>query len=170
MSTTAALPPSPALFIHTSMWPSSVDRARRRGPCTCSSSVTSHSTVAGRRAGLGFGDGVGRLAESALVEVGDDDRRALLRRSAWPVAKPMPVPAAAVTTTVLPASRPRGSGSVGTGAATSGSLVGLRLAGQAERPLADDVALDLVGPAVDGVGPAEEEQAVVRVECASCAP
>ena len=40
----------------------------------------------------------------------------------------------------------------------SGSL------GQAEHPLGDDVALDLVRAAVDGVGPGEQEQALCRVE------
>ena len=61
----------------------------------------------------------------------------------------MPVPAAAVTTTVLPASSPW-PGDVRRARHA-------RLPRQAEGPLADDVALHLVGPAVDRVGPAEEE-------------
>ena len=67
------------------------------------------------------------------------------------VADPMPVPAAAVTTTVLPASRP----CPGTYAAGRSRSSGLPR--EAEGSLADDVALHLVRSPVDRVGPAEEE-------------
>ena len=82
------------------------------------------------------------------------------------VAKPIPVPAAAVTSTVLPASRPweagvgRG-GDLGPGHAV---LVDPRLAREAEPALGDDVALDLVGSAVEGVRAREEEQALEGAE------
>src|SRR5260370_40708224 len=39
-----------------------------------------------------------------------------------------------------------------------------RLARETEHPLADDVALDLAGPAVDGLGPAEHEDGGGRLE------
>ena len=60
----------------------------------------------------GLGETVGGLAESAFVDVGDQDLRTSSRqRSA--TAEPIPVPAAAVTTTRLPASSSRPGGGVG---------------------------------------------------------
>src|SRR3989442_13199397 len=71
------------------------------------------------------------------------------------VAWPMPVPAAAVTSTVRPSSSacPRESG-------PSISASRPRLGRKSQHPLADDVALDLVGPPVDGVGAREQEHAL----------
>src|SRR5690606_4925423 len=187
MSTISTVPPSPALFTTTSMRPwASI--AAANSACTCSSSVTSHGTARGRSLPLPSARGV--PASDAAVSA---------RRRSWAsltttvapsassrraVAEPMPVPAAAVTTATLPASRswPAGSagGAGGEGGAVGRSVTGAPrraaarrrwrwrwrrtggspgLLGEAERPLADDVALDLVGPGVDGVGPAEQEQA-----------
>ena len=46
------------------------------------------------------------------------------------------------------------------------TLIPSNLSRQAEHPLGDDVALDLVGPAVDGVGAGEQEQPLPLVEVA----
>ena len=69
----------------------------------------------------------------------------------------MPVPAAAVITTTLPASR----------LVPGRRLHARRLPGQAERALGDDVPLDLVRPAVDRVGPAEQVQPLPLVQLAT---
>ena len=53
---------------------------------------------------------VGGLAEPALVEVAERRPSRPPRPQRLAVAKPMPVPAAAVTTTALPASRPWAGG------------------------------------------------------------
>src|SRR5262245_9455657 len=73
------------------------------------------------------------------------------------VAKPMPVPAAAVSRTVLPASMSRGGGYGAAVLTSSPSLRrGARLAREAECALSDDVPLDLVRAGVDRVRAAEE--------------
>src|ERR1700722_30538 len=95
------------------------------------------------------------------------------------VANPIPVPAAAVTTTILPSSSPWPVGPVGgpvvglLGGPLVGPVLGrqravaymdsqsirpFQLRRKSENPLGDDIPLDLVGSSVDGVGAAEEEQ------------
>src|SRR6185437_5714285 len=65
-----------------------------------------------------------------------------------------------------PPCQPGGHGrrAAGVGAARrrnpAGSLVTFRLGREAEDPLADDVALDLVGTTVNGLGPREEKRAL----------
>ena len=81
------------------------------------------------------------------------------------VAEPMPVPAAAVTMTTLPSSSPwpargRGRGRWIEGRIWQCSRHPFRLGREAEHPLADDVALDLVGPTVNGLGAGEEKGAL----------
>src|SRR6478752_3830373 len=83
----------------------------------------------------------------------------------------MPVPAAAVTRTTLPASSPWPSISFGATARLISTLPlssrtssSTNFSRQAEHPFGDDIALDLVGPAVDGVGPGEQEQVLPLIE------
>src|SRR5262249_40228964 len=78
-------------------------------------------------------------SESITVAPSSTARRA--------VAKPIPVPAAAVTRTTLSCSRPCGGG--------GGGVLGT---GQPQDALGDDVLLDLAGSGVDGIGPAEKVQ------------
>src|SRR5512139_2669657 len=84
--------------------------------------------------------------------------------------KPMPVPAAAVTSTVLPSRRrwPFGYGGAEAGIvrrSPDGLLRReLRLARQAESALGDDVALNLIGAGVNGVGASEQEHALQAAE------
>ncbi len=104
MSCTAAVPPRPALLTSTSMPPNSAATVSMRWS-SCAWSVTSH----GHRERPGPGaalDLVGGLGEAALVAVADGDTRALLGAARRAVAKPMPVPAAAVTSTERPESSP----------------------------------------------------------------
>src|SRR5881397_3221426 len=70
----------------------------------------------------------------------------------------MPVPADAVTSTTLSSSRPWAFGYGGAALISGVPSRWLRFAGQAQGALADDVALDLVGAAVDRVGAREQEQ------------
>ena len=102
MSTSFAIPPSPALLTSTSR-PPVASIAAPNIASTCAWSVTSHTTVAG----VVPATSVRRSAASPR------------RRSWWSLittvapssaqrfatANPMPVPAAAVTRTVFPASR-----------------------------------------------------------------
>ena len=76
----------------------------------------------------------------------------------------MPVPAAAVTSTTLPVSSPWPSISFGRDRRDSSAF---DLSGQAEHALGDDVALDLVGAAVDGVRAREQVQPLPFVELAA---
>ena len=146
------MPPRPALFTTTSSrpWAATVPSTIA---CTCSSTVTSHTKVAGRVPPASAVELVGGLAEPALVGVAQHDRGALLDAAA-------------------------GGGVADAGAGGGGDqhdLAGEQVAprqaawaggitagsfGEAEGALADDVALDLVGAAVDGVAAAEEEQAL----------
>jgi hypothetical protein len=113
ISTIGALPPRPALFIHTSMPPrASIEPWTRC--CTCSSSVTLHRIVVGR--------GPSSASRSAVSPRRRSCRSEITKRapSSWhrsASADPMPVPAAAVMTTPFPSSRCRpggGCGAVGT--------------------------------------------------------
>ena len=103
MSTTLAVPPRPALFIEH------VDAPRRGdGGVEEPLHVGLDGHVAAHRERPLPDERLeplGGLAEAPLVDVADHDARALLGAALRATAKPMPVPAAAVTTTVLPASR-----------------------------------------------------------------
>ncbi|MEI2686619.1 MAG: hypothetical protein V9G14_10470 [Cypionkella sp.] len=80
----------PALFIHTSMWPSSsIDGLLDAGPRT----VPSSSDVAergGRPVPFDLGDSVGGLIEAAFVDVGDQHPWRPPRRNAWPARSRFP--------------------------------------------------------------------------------
>ena len=119
------LPPRPALLTRTSSRPirSAVEAI---SASTCAVDVTSQTTLSTRPRPK-FGQLVPGLAEPAFVVVGDDDVGTLgsARRA---VAEPMPVPAAAVTTTTLPVSRPWPSISFGRDAPTMAPLA-LHLSG-----------------------------------------
>ena len=160
MSTRSAVPPRPALLTSTSTPPSRRDgrREQRRPPrprrSRCRARVSGRVPVSSARP-------VGGLAQPALVEVADEHLRPLLQGPAGHGRADAGAGGGgddhrAVGQQAV-AGHVGGRGAqVGIGRLVSGS----GLAGQAEGPLADDVALDLVGPAVDGVGPGEEEQAL----------
>ncbi len=98
-----AVPPRPALLTITSTPPNS--SAASSSACTGVSSVTSQTGWRTRSAPNSAASSSSRLGQPALVGVADDDGlRALLEHAAT-TAAPMPAPAAAVTTTTLPASR-----------------------------------------------------------------
>ena len=155
MSTRSAVPPSPALFTSTSIRPCSRDGG---GDEALHVLVLGDVADDGERSRAGAGrELLGRLAEAPLVVVADRRPSRPPRWQRFAVANPMPVPAAAVTSDdlVRPAARaPAVSG--GDAIVIFGSF------GQAERALADDVALDLVRPAVDRVGAGVEEQPLQR--------
>src|SRR5688572_32736268 len=75
----------------------------------------------------------------------------------------MPVPADAVTSATFPSRSAWPCGYSGAGISDNPSLW-LWFAGQAQRALADDVALDLVRSAVDRVGSSEQEQCLLAGE------
>jgi hypothetical protein len=100
MSTTFAVPPRPALLIRTSMRPRS-EIAAAISSRTSPSSVTLHSR-AGGRVPVSFPSSPAASSRrrswmSLIITAAPSSAQ---RRAA---AKPMPVPAAAVTSTVLPA-------------------------------------------------------------------
>ena len=168
MSTIGAEPPSPALLIITSMRPRR-STAASTSACTSSSYGDVADLGVGPGAGL-LGQAVGGLAEPALVEVGDEDGGALLDGLAGHGGAD---------------ARAGGRGDhhgLAGEQAVAGDVVGREcgwsLAGSLGRPwaraeaegsLADDVALDLVGPGVDGVGPGEQEQPLERGELVALA-
>src|SRR5207248_3271808 len=145
ISVSTAVPPSPALLTRTSSPPVSLTTVSNRR-WTSSSLVTSHGTA--------------RTPPSCSADSASRRSWRSLRTTSAPssahrlaVAKPMPVPAAAVTSTVLPWSRAWPSGYGG------GSVIPTSpgLSGKAQGLVADDVALDLVRTRVDRVGAAEQE-------------
>jgi hypothetical protein len=125
ISTSSAVPPSPALFTRTSMRPWAASAASTIA-CTCASTLTSHTTLTGRVP----------PASSVSSSAASPSRRSCTSlsttvapssRHRCAVAWPMPVPAAAVTSTTLPSSSPRPAGGVGValmGADATGALSG----------------------------------------------
>ncbi len=163
MSTTSAWPPSPALLTATSK-PAVV--AGRLVVEVLDLGIVGDVAGHGERSCPGqLAQGVGGLprrrswaSETTTVAPSSMQRRA--------VAKPMPVPAAAVMTTTLPSRSPWPAGGVGGPSAALTGSGPFGFARQSEHPLTDDVALDLVRAPVDGLGPAEEEGALPVVELA----
>ena len=97
MSTTLAVPPSPALFTTTSR-PPSVAMVESNSRCTCISSVTSHTTDAAAPSSAAVSASRRSCASLTTTVAPSSMQR-------FAVAWPMPVPAAAVTSTRLPSSR-----------------------------------------------------------------
>src|SRR5256884_48849 len=86
----------------------------------------------------------GRAARAPLAALAHASR-------SWPTAGPLGPRSLRSLTLPAPGLRPGRSG-------PARCARSRRLPRQPQRPLADDVALDLVGPRVDRVGPAEKEQ------------
>ncbi len=152
MSTTFAVPPRPALFT-SDVDPPQLGDGSRDEPAHVLLGVTLH-----RRDGIGLRP----RACSRPVAASPSRRswmsliitRAPSSRQRFAVANPMPLPAAAVTSTVLPA-----SSCVAFGVRRRGDRH-RALAGQTEGALGDDVALDLVRAGVDRVRAGEEVHAL----------
>src|SRR5690242_17918249 len=103
MSSTEAVPPSPALLIITSIRPK-CPAAPSTSAATCASSVTSQpsdQTLSPCPAASSSRAAASRLWCWSLIAT-----RAPSSRQRRAAAPPMPVPAAAVTTTTLPSSKP----------------------------------------------------------------
>ena len=161
MSASVAVPPRPALFTNTSMPPRcSSAAATRARTCVLDGDVAGLGERA--RPGL-LGQRVGGLAEPALVGVADQHPRPLLERPAGDRRADAGAGGrgdhhAAVGEQAV------GRDVVGCGRHQAGSGQTFGFARQAQRPLADEVALDLVRAAVDRVRPGEQEQALERGE------
>ena len=100
MSTRFAVPPSPALFTTTSISPTAA-AAPANSACTCSSTVTSHGNAAATASPSCSAASPSRRSCASLITT---RAPSAMQRSA--VANPMPVPAAAVTSTCLPGEQP----------------------------------------------------------------
>ena len=154
MSTRSAVPPRPALLIITSTPPSASTAA---GEQRLHLGLVGDVADGGRRSAPARRPSGRRPPEAALVDVGDHHRGALLEHALGRGEADAGAGGGGDDAPSLPASRSWPGGVVG-GAALGLAWGVCGLAGQAEHPLADDVALDLVGAAVDRVGAGEEEQ------------
>ena len=167
ISVIAAVPPSPALLTITSRPPNS--SAASISACTCASSVTSQTSVRTRSAPNSSPSASSASAEPALVGVAEHDGLgALLQHPAYD-GRADAGSGGRGHDDDLVAQQVVGRHVVGRGLLGSGRRhrrlpAVLGFAGQAEHALGQDVALDLVGAAVDRVGPGEQEQPLPLVE------
>ena len=163
MSITGVCPPRPALLTRTSSRPiRAVVDVDQRVDLAGGRHVADHAL---HPAEAQRGQRIPGLAEPSLVVIGDHRRRhpPAARDVRWPSRSRCPPPR----------SRRRPCRSAGRGrrrrpaVSDSDCHQAPRLPRQAEHPLGDDVALDLVGAAVDGVGAGEQEQPLPLVEFAA---
>ncbi len=137
------------------------DRRSSNMRWTCASTVTSQSTVGGRCPRI-WASCSAASSEAALVLVADHDERAFLGAALG--GGEADAGAGGGGDEHRLAGEQRVAGRAGRCGCSSLGASGARLARQAERPLADDVALDLVGAGVDGVGARPEEQPLQLAE------
>ena len=126
MSTTSTVPPRPALLTSTSMRPCSA-MTRSNSACTLASSVTSHGMPSTPSSSADSAVRRSCLSETTTVAPSSCARLA--------VAKPMPEPAEAVTSTTRPSSRSWAFGyGGGAGTAVTSSPASALEAGRAPAP------------------------------------